>query len=147
MVDIRSHVDIAAAPDAVFGYIADFSHNPEWQAGMKEARWTSEPPLRVGSTYDQIASFMGKTIESHFEVTALEPGRSISIETRGGTFPIQVTRAVEPTEDGAACRVTAHVRGGPTGVMRLMGPLMRWMVKRSVDKDYKTLKARLESEA
>ena len=35
---------------------------------MQECRWTSEPPLRLGSTYDQEAKFLGKAIVSSFEV-------------------------------------------------------------------------------
>lgn len=142
MIDIRSHTHISAPPGDVFAYIADFANNPEWQSGMKTATWTSEPPLRVGSTYDQVATFFGRVIESHFEVTAYEPGRSVTIETRSGSFPITVTRTVQQAANG--CRVDAHVRGEPSGFLGMARPLMRWVVKRSVDHDYRRLKALLE---
>jgi len=142
-VDIESTVRVECHAEKAFAFIADFENNPNWQGGMVSARWTSDPPVGVGSTYDQEARFMGKTIITRFQVTAYEPGRSISIESVESTFPLQITRRVEPTDTG--CVITAHVRGQPGGLFKLAAPLMRRMVKRSVDKDYARLKALLES--
>ncbi len=136
-------IEIERPAAEVFEYIADFERNPLWQGGMKACRWTSEPPLRVGSTYDQQAAFLGRRIESSFVVTALEPGASITIETTESTFPIKVTRAVEPRGDDN-CYVSATVEGGPGGVFVLLGPVMRFMVQRSVRGDYRRLKQVLE---
>ena len=92
----------------------------------------------VGATYDQEARFLGRRIISKFVVTEFMPGERISLETTVSTFPIQVTRSVEPTDDG--CRVTAHIRGQPTGLLKLFSP----MVPMSVRRDYAALKALLE---
>ena len=83
---------------------------------------------------------MGRQIDTHFRVSAYEPGRSISIESTVSTFPIQVTRSVEALGEGH-CRVTAHIRGQPTGVLKLFSG----MVKKSVRKDYERLKRTLEA--
>jgi hypothetical protein len=45
--------------DEVFSFISDFANNPKCQSGMREATWTSEGPLGVGSRYEQVASFLG----------------------------------------------------------------------------------------
>lgn len=137
-VDIVVTVDIDKDPDEVFNFLADFANNPTWQSGMQRCSWTSDDPGAVGSTYAQSARFMGREIETRFVVTE-RSARSISIESTKSTFPIQVTRSVEQTASGA--RVVAHVRGQPTGLMKLFSPL----VKKSVQKDYKKLKALLES--
>lgn len=136
-------VDIERPAADVFAYIAEFEHNPVWQGGMTSCRWTSEGPIGVGSTYEQVASFLGRPIRTTFEVTAFTPGETISIESLVSTFPIQVTRSVQPLGDGA-CRVTANVAGQPPLLMRLL-PGMDWMVKRSVRSDYAKLKDLLES--
>ncbi len=139
-VDVVCSVEIGRPADVVFAFVADFANNPRWQGGMDSCRWTSKA-RGVGATYAQVAHFLGKTIETHFEVTALEPGHSISIESTVSTFPIQVTRTVEPLGPERA-RVTAHVRGQPTGLMKLFSPL----VGRAVRKDYRRLRALLEAE-
>lgn len=144
-VDIRSGVDIECTAAAAWAIIADFSRNPEWQQGMRSCVWITEPPIALGSRYKQEAAFLGKPIRTTFEVVELVDGSSITIDTVEGTFPIKVTRTVEPLGTGDRCRVSAHVRGTPAGIMGLMSPLMAPMVKRSVDGDYKRLKGLLEN--
>ena len=140
-VDFVHEVEIDRPAKEVFEYVADFENNPRWQGGMKACRWTSDTPKVVGATYVQEARFLGRRIDTHFRVSALEPGRSISIESTQSTFPIQVTRTVESV-DAERCRVIAHIRGQPTGVLKLMSGL----VSRSVKKDYAKLKALLEGQ-
>jgi uncharacterized membrane protein len=139
-LDFRHSVEIDRPADEVFAYVADFANNPRWQGGMQSCRWTSDETAAVGATYVQEAKFLGRRIETHFRVTEYEPGRRVSIESTVSTFPIQVTRTVEPLS-ATRCRVTAHVRGQPTGVLALMSGL----VKRSIRADYHRLQAELES--
>lgn len=131
------------APD-VFGFFADASNNPRWQAGMVSCTWTTEPPLRVGSRYEQVARFMGREIRSLFEVTEFEPGRRLRIETIESTFPIQVHRWVESV-DAATCTVNAEIEGGPQGLWRILEPMMARRAQKSVDADYDRLQQLLES--
>ena len=142
-MEINSSVTVVRRSDEVFDYLADMSNNPEWQKGMKSCRWTSDGPIGVGSTYDQVATMMGREIRSSFEVTEFEPGRLIRIVTTESSFPIGVTRTVDPVGDEA--RVSAIVRGDSSGFFKLAEPVMRRMVKRSVDGDYARLKSLLES--
>ena len=138
-IDFEHSEEIARPAADVFDFVSDFENNPLWQGGMVACQWTSAERMVVGATYQQEARFLGRAIRTHFRVTAVDPGRSISIESTQSTFPIQVTRTVEPTSVG--CRVTAHVRGQPTGVLRLFSG----MVRRSVASDYAALKALLEA--
>lgn len=138
-MELKGTIEIERPAAEVFEFIADFENNPRWQGGMRSCRWTSEGPLRVGSTYVQEASFLGRRIDTHFRVTEYEPGRSISIESTKSTFPIQVTRSVEPLGE-QRCRVTAHVRGQPKGIVKLLSGLAKEMIA----KDYQALKRVLE---
>ena len=137
-------IRIERPADEVFAVISDFSRNPEWQSGMTSAEWTSEGPIGVGSTYDQVARFMGQDIKTSFEVTAFEPGRSITIESRESGFPIRVTRSVEPLS-GTACEVTADVSGEPGRFFGFVGRLLDRRAARAVREDYQRLKEMLES--
>lgn len=143
MIEVHASVDIDRPAEEVFDYLADMANNPHWQRGMESCEWTSEPPLRLGSTYDQRARFLGREIVSSFEVTELDPGRRIRIVTTGGSMPIDVTRSVDPSGDGA--RVSAVVRGDASGIFRIAEPLMKLMVQASVRRDYRRLKEILES--
>lgn len=143
-MQVKSSIEINRAAADVFDYVADMSNNTEWQNGQVRCTWTSEPPLRVGSTYDQEARFLGKSILSTFTVTEYESGSHIRIVSTGGTMDIDVTRTVEPITD-SRCTVSAVIRGTPPGPMRILGPLLPTIVRSSVNKDYQRLKALLEA--
>jgi uncharacterized membrane protein len=131
--------EIARPADEVFEFFSDASNNPKWQKGMVSCEWTSEPPIGEGSTFEQHARFMGRSIRSTFVVTAFDPGQRIVIETVESTFPIRVERRVEPAETDA-CRVMASITGGPEGgLAKLFEPLAWRFAQRSVDRDYDRL--------
>lgn len=138
-MDFTHSIHIARSVAEVFPFFADAENNPKWQNGMVACRWTSEARMKIGATYDQEARFMGRPIISSFVVTEFVPGERISIETTQSTFPIQVTRSICPAQGG--CVVTAHIRGQPTGLLKLFSG----MVPRSIRKDYEALKALLEA--
>lgn len=140
---LSSSVEIDRPAAEVFAVISDFSRNPEWQRGMRSAHWTSEPPIRVGSTYEQVASFLGRDVVTTFEVVAHEAGRSTTIESRQSSFPITVTRAVEPLGPDRS-RASAHIIGEPGRFFRLFGPLLGLIAERSVRRDYERLRQLLE---
>ena len=144
MIKIVTEVNISRPSNEVFAYISNFENNPQWQSGQVSATFTSGGPLRVGSTYDQVARFLGRTIVSEFEVLEYEPGRLIKASSTSGSFPITFTRIVEPSGYGAA--VKAIVEGDSSGFFKLAEPLMARMVQRSVDSDYQNLKRILEQQ-
>ena len=143
-MQVTSSIEINRCAADVFDYVADMSNNTRWQKGQVRCTWTSEPPLRLGSTYEQEARFLGKSILSNFTVTEYEPGHRIRIVSTGGTMEIDVTRPVEPITDDR-CTVTAVVRGAAPGPMKILGPLLPRIVRSSVDKDYQRLKTLLEA--
>ncbi|MCA9490993.1 MAG: SRPBCC family protein [Myxococcales bacterium] len=134
-------VEVDRAADVVFAFVADHANNPRWQGGMESCVWQGDGPIAVGARYDQRASFLGRPILTTFEVTALDPGRSITITSVVSTFPIRVTRTVEALAPDR-CRVTAEVWGDPPWFLRVPG--MGHMIRRSIEGDYARLKALLE---
>jgi uncharacterized membrane protein len=142
MIRIVTEVEINCPSDEVFAYISNFENNPQWQSGQVSATFTSDGPLRVGSTYDQVAKFLDRTIVSEFEVLEYEPGHRIKASSTSGSFPITFTRIVEPDDGGAA--VKAIIEGDASGFFKLAEPLMARLVQRSVDSDYQNLKQIME---
>ena len=134
--------EIKAEPEAVFAVIADYSQGPSWQRNMTSARWTSPEPHGVGSTFEQTAHFMGRDMTAGYEVTEHDAPRVTAIRSTSGPFPIAVRRVVEPHDGGA--RVTETDTGGPGGIARILSPLMRMMMRRTIARDYRALKEQLE---
>ena len=144
MIEVHAEATVSRSAEEAFAFIADMSNNPRWQKGMRECRWTSEPPLRLGSTYDQVARFLGKEIVSSFEVTEFEQDRLIRIQTTKSSIPLDITRTVESLDDDRS-RVAAIVRGDSSGLFRLADPIMSQIVQRSVRRDYQRLTELLDS--
>jgi uncharacterized membrane protein len=143
VIKVESTVQIERPSDEVFAFISNFENNPKWQSGQLEAKFTSEGPLRVGSTYDQVAKFLGRKIVSTFEVLEYEPNCKVKASSSSGSFPITFTRMVEPQEKGTEVR--AIIEGDASGFFKLAEPLLKRMVQNSVDSDYQNLKRILES--
>lgn len=145
MKPVTVEITIDRPVEEVFGFLEDVENNPKWLKGMRSCRWTSEAPVRVGSTYDQVAGFLGKQIVSSFVVTEHERPRKITIATTKSSFPITVTRLTEPLGDDASrTRVREVVEGDPKGFFRISEPLLRRVVERNVTRDYGRLKRLLE---
>jgi uncharacterized membrane protein len=146
-MEMRPTRTINRPADEVFEFLADAANNPLWQNGMRSCTWTSDPPIGVGSTYEQHARFMGGNVRSTFVVTVYEPGRRIAIESVESTFPIEVDRAVVPAGTDS-CRVTAVITGGPQGTIAgLVGPFVGRIAQNSINRDYDRLVELLESDA
>ncbi len=143
MIEVRETIEVSRSPEQVFAFWADWTNNPTWQNGMESCEWTSEPPLRLGSTYDQRASFLGRTIISSFEVVEYEPDTVVRIKTTKSTFPLDITRRVSPGPNGGTI-LNATIRGEPTGLMKLFNPLAQRMVAHSIHQDYQRLKKLLD---
>lgn len=144
MVETSTSIEIERPADEVFAFVSEFPNNPRWQRGQRACRWTSEPPLRVGSTYDQHARFLGRDMVNAFRVIDLEPGRRVTFSSTSGTFPLTITRTVEPLS-ATRSRFTEHVRGEPGGFFRIAEPLLRPLVKATIKRDFPRLKALLEA--
>ncbi|WP_158598294.1 SRPBCC family protein [Falsibacillus albus] len=142
MIKIEVNNYIERPPHEVFRYIANFENNPKWQGGMVKAKFTTPGPIEIGSTYEQTAKFLGKRIITTFKVTEFMEDQKIKIESISSSFPIQVTRYVEPSSSGT--RVFAIVQGDARRFFRISEPLLKLMVSSSVKSDYRKLKKQLE---
>ena len=136
-MQLTGSIDIPRPAADVFEFVADPTNNPKWQKGMRSCEWITGGETAVGSQYRQEASFLGRAVISVFEVTAFEPGRSMSFATIKSTFPIQVTRTVESRGEGS-CHVNAVIGGGPR-VPKFLEGLLGRMAQRSVTRDYARL--------
>lgn len=145
MKPVVVELEIARPVNVVWEYMENAEHNPEWLSNMRFARWTTSPPIAVGSRYDQMARFLGRDVHTSFEVTELQPGRSVTISSLpGSSFPIRITREVEPLGTERT-RVRETAEGDASGFYRVAEPLMRPMVRRSIARAYRRLKQLLEA--
>lgn len=144
MKPVVVQIDINRPCPIAWEYMANAEHNPEWLSNMQSARWITDPPIRVGSQYEQVARFLGKEVRTNFEVTAFEEGHLITITSLpGSSFPITITRQVDPIGD-ERCHVTETAGGDSSGYYRLAEPLIRPLMRLNITRAYRGLKRLLE---
>jgi hypothetical protein len=124
-VDVSAEVIIDRDPEAVWDFMTDPRHEPDWIGGLRTSRLQGDPPLRVGSRVERVASFLGKKIEYVNEVTKLDRPRLLEMRSVVAPFPMHITY----TLDGHTVR--NHVRGGG---MRLMAPFVRRNIQRDLER-------------
>jgi hypothetical protein len=84
---IEESVEINRPPEQVFEYVANPENLPEWTGTVIETRKDTPRPLLEGSTFTSVGKFLGRKIESPFEITgprvssaslAQEHGRTVA---------------------------------------------------------------------
>jgi carbon monoxide dehydrogenase subunit G len=142
-MDSSASIHIDRAPDEVFDFVMDVPNDARWRTGVVEAAFTSDGPVRVGSTgYDAVENG-SKRMEATWEVVAFEPGAHARWNLTSG--PIRGTGGYlcEPEGDGTRFTLEADVRGG--GAYALLGPVFGIIGRRQNRRDVAGLKALLEA--
>ena len=132
-IDVSAEVRIDADQQAIWDFMTDPEHEPEWIGGLKRAHLQGDPPLREGSRVERVASFLGKRIEYVNEVVTFAPPHTLEMRSVKAPFPMRITY----TLDGNA--VSNRVQGGGR-LQSLMAPFVR----RNIQRDLERLKALIE---
>jgi hypothetical protein len=133
-IDVTAEVTIEADRRAIWDFMTDPEHEPEWIGGLRTSQVQGDPPLRVGSRVERVASFLGRRIQYVNEVTVLEPPHVLEMRSVVAPFPMHITYTLDGTT------VRNRVRGGG---IRLMAPF----VKRNIQRDLERLRDLMQGRA
>jgi carbon monoxide dehydrogenase subunit G len=146
-IDVTARADINAPPATVANIQFDPKRDAEWIGGVDRVELVTDPPTAVGSQVRRLGGFMGRPIEWLMRVEEFEPERHVGMHALQAPFPMDVDYRLEPIDDGRRTRASIRIRGDAAGMYGAMpGPLMGWMVRRSVQGDLKRLKRIVESD-
>jgi hypothetical protein len=146
-IDVTARLDIDASPATVATVQFDPARDPEWIGGVDRIELVTEPPIREGSQVRRFGGFMGRPIRWLMRVEALEPSRHLRMRALESPFPMDVDYDLDPIDGERRTRASIRVRGDAAGMYGAMpGPLMGWMVRRSVQGDLRRLKRIVEAD-
>jgi uncharacterized protein YndB with AHSA1/START domain len=121
MPEATNNVEIARPPAEVFAFLADGTNAPEWRAGVLDIRPKSGSGR--GAIYEQgIKGPFGRRVPADYEITAYEPPRRLAFRAIAGPVRPEGSYELEPASRGT--RVTFSLRCSPTGIARLMTPMV-----------------------
>ena len=145
-IDVTATTDIAAPPETVAAVQFDPRQDPGWIGGVDRVELVTDLPIAQGSQVRRVGGFMGRPIEWLMEIVAFEPARHVGMHALEAPFPMDVDYRLEPIDGGRSTRASIRIRGDAKGMYGAMpGPLMGWMVRRSVQGDLTRLKRMVES--
>jgi uncharacterized membrane protein len=140
---VEQRVVIQRAVTDVFTYMVDFQHEPEWNPLVLEAMQTSVGPVQVGTTFHDVSRFLGRRVESNYEVTRYDPGEHIAIRSTSGPLSFTLQYTFAPVRGGTELVGMAEVE--PRGMLRLAQPLVVQTVRHQLAEGLQRIQRRLEA--
>jgi uncharacterized protein YndB with AHSA1/START domain len=108
--------------DAVFGYLADFTTTTQWDPGTV-LTVTQHGDGRVGTTYLNTSTFLGRETQLTYVVREFVPGERIRLRGENKTVIAVDTMTFRSVDAGTEVTYTAEFTfKGPS---RLIAPLLR----------------------
>jgi uncharacterized protein YndB with AHSA1/START domain len=144
---ITAGVDIARDPRQVFGYIADATHLPEWQPGVRQAAFEQPTAIGVGARGQEVRHVMGADRPISWEVTDYDPHRRYGVRGIDGPVRARVTMDLTPTTDGTGTHLEYGIEFEGHGFGRLIAPLARTGARKDLPATLERLRRRLEEAA
>lgn len=129
--------------DEVFAFVADARNRPRWDDSVDSEELASQEPIGVGTTVRTRMRSMGREYEYTWEVTEHQPPSRMTIESTSGPFPTTLAYQLAARDGGTL--VDFAVTGRPSGIMRLLEPLIARTTQKNLDKGFARLKDVLET--
>ena len=108
MAHYRASLDTPRPPDEMFAYLSDFSSTQEWDPGVIEAERLGDAPVRKGTEFRLLASFLGRQIPLTYRIVEYDPPNAVTFRSESSTV-ISLDRITCPAGDPrnpAASRVS-----------------------------------------
>lgn len=131
--------------EEVFAFAADPAKDPLWQTSIVEIRRDTEGPIEVGSRVTEVRHFLGRRIETTWEVIDYDPPKTSAIKTISGPVPFSGRYSFEPVDGGT--RMTFSFETDASGFFKLAEPVMARMIRREIESNSGHLKDLLEADA
>jgi hypothetical protein len=143
MIFINTKILILRPVWEVFDYIVATENNFQWQYGSLESVKISEGSTKIGTLFSSFGHFMGRRIQSIFEVTEFELNKSFGFETLSGPIQLQTSYGFETVEHGTSVVVSTQVN--PGGFFKLVDPIVARVARKQFKENLIKLKGLLET--
>src|ERR671917_1257327 len=138
-------VVIERSVEEVFAFTTDPNNESLWQSTSLETEQTSEGEVEVGTTFRNTSKFLGRRIESTYQVTENDSPHKQCVRITSGPLPGAACYLFE-LADGGSTRFTQTFETEVGGFFRLAEPLVGRAIRRQTEADMATLKDMLEAE-
>ncbi len=144
MIDVTVSTKVNRPAGEVFAFVAEMENEPQWHPDILEAERLTDGEVGQGTSYKiQLRPQPMSPAEGTVEIIEFEPGRRIVSQSDLGNMKPIVTHIFEEASGGT--EVTRRIQVETSGVMTLMSPIMKMMVRRRNGEFIENLKRTLET--
>jgi len=143
MISIKLNTLILRPVRDVFDFVTAPENNSQWQYGSLISVKTSAGDMRIGTVFSGFGHFMGRRIQSDFEVTEFETDKSYGFETISGPIQLQTSYSFEAASHGTNVMISSLIN--PGGFFKLLDPIVARATKKQFLENLSTLKEILET--
>jgi hypothetical protein len=145
MFSLTESISIARSPEEAFDFFTDGRNRPRWDTTVLFERLTSPEPVGVGSTISTRMRTMGREVDYEWRVTEFDRPTRMAIVSTAGLVPTSALFAFSAAEEG--CHASATIDGDPTGMLRIVEPLIAESVRSTLAAGLLRARALLEQRA
>jgi uncharacterized protein YndB with AHSA1/START domain len=128
----------------VFAFVAEMENESQWHTDILKAERLTDGEVGQGTRYKlQFRPQPMSPSEGTVEIVEFEPGRRIVSRSDMGNMKPRLTHIFEEASGGT--QVTRHIQIETSGLMTLMSPIMKMMVRRRNGEFIENLKRTLET--
>jgi len=143
MISINLNALILRPVWEVFDFITNLENNPQWQYGSLESVQLSSGAMQVGTVFSSFGYFMGRRIQSDFEVTEFETNKSYGFDTISGPIQLQASYSFEALNRGTNVIVSSLIN--PGGFFKMVDPIVTRVARKQFKENLTRLKEILET--
>jgi len=146
MVKVEHSVEINKPVNQVWIYLTDFENTPKWDIGVHETKQTSKGPAGLGTTFQNIGTFLGRNSIREYQVIEYEPNKKVTVKLITPDNLIQkaeVSYSFDSTTSGTKLTFIGSVGFG--GFFKLIQPFLTQRAQKDGQGDLDNLKRLLEA--
>jgi hypothetical protein len=143
MISINLNILVFRPVREVFDFITTPANNSLWQYGSLVSMQISPGDMQVGTVFSSFGHFMGRRIQSNFEVTEFETNKSYGFETISGPIQLQTSYSFETVKSDTNIMISSLIN--PGGFFKLVDPIVAKVAKKQYRENLTGLKELLEA--
>ena len=142
MLCVAESVIIHRPISEVFAFVTTPENSSRWQSATVETKMITPGPVGVGTRMSHVGKFMGRRIQVTASVTEYVPNRRYRYDSVFRSTAYFLRYTFETAEEGTKLTLDSEIE--PTGMFKLLAPLIVRMTERMYRKDLDKMKQVLE---
>lgn len=143
MIKIELDINIYRPLQEVFAFVATPENDFHWQYGTLVSAQVSDGEIGLGARFRAVGHFMGRRMESVYEITEFEPNQRYGFRSRSGPVDLHTLYTFDLLKGRTQMNVFTQI--DPHDLLMVSGPAIDKSIKKQYRENLALLKDILET--